>query len=288
MRAALDALILDAGHLGRHSVGAVLLAMMACDELWDEDARSELFGRLQPRLRHEGALVDLSITLSSGAAGLVREGRFAEATVLYAESQELSAAYGLRSEVPWILLYAWQGRDSPTRELAAIMRGQQSLAEPVAEGPTEQDVLRDGGVPVVACRIEGVHEVRAAVGRERGPDRAARVHDRRGELRRAGGVEGAREAARLDQRGKPRRADRLGEAGLDVGRIRIRTAVKEVLAQRARQKGRPAARKSDAPRAFGRPHGRDLDAPEGEPAARRIELPPDAESPCLKRISFGK
>ena len=127
MRAALDALTLDAGHLGRNTVGAVLLAMMACDELWDEDARRELFGRLERRLRREGALVDLSITLSSGAAGLVREGRFAEATVLYAESQELSAAYGLRSEAPWVLLYAWQGRDAQTRELAGFMRGQQSL-----------------------------------------------------------------------------------------------------------------------------------------------------------------
>lgn len=127
MRAALDALTLDAGHLGRNAVGAVLLAMMACDELWDEEARRQLFGRLEHRLRREGALVDLSITLSSGAAGLVREGRFAEATVLYAEAQELSAAYGLRSEVPWVLLYAWQGRAAQTRELAAVMRGQQSL-----------------------------------------------------------------------------------------------------------------------------------------------------------------
>lgn len=127
MRGALDALTVDAGDLGRNTVGAVLLAMMACDELWDEAARRELVGRLELRLRQEGALVDLSVTLSSGAAGLVREGRFTEATVLYAESQELSAAYGLRSEVPWVLLYAWQGRDAQTRELAALMRGQQSL-----------------------------------------------------------------------------------------------------------------------------------------------------------------
>ncbi len=127
MREAVDALSLDAGYLGRNTVGAVLLAMMACDELWDEDARRALFGGLEVRLRHEGALVDLSLTLSSGAAGLVREGRFAEASNLYGESQELSAAYGLRSGVPWILLYAWQGRGEQTRELADVMLGQQSL-----------------------------------------------------------------------------------------------------------------------------------------------------------------
>lgn len=127
MREALDALTADAGNLGRNTVSAVLLAMMACDDLWDEEARSELFGRLELPLRQEGALIALSVTLSARGAGLVREGRFADATVLYAESQDVTAAYGVRSEVPWILLYAWQGRTDEARELADQMRGQQVL-----------------------------------------------------------------------------------------------------------------------------------------------------------------
>ena len=198
--------------------------MMACDELWDEEARSELFGRLEPRLRQEGALVDLSITLSSGAAGLVREGRFAEATVLYAESQELSAAYGLRSEVPWILLYAWQGRARQTRALAALMRGQQSLGLWTSfAGPLPGD---PGARPAgLRGRSRPAHRDL----RRRHPGLLDHVPARPGRGRRAVGRR-RRRAARAGP------ADRAGSGGVDA--VGGRAAGPVAGAARRRRRGR--------------------------------------------------
>ncbi|WP_028050838.1 AAA family ATPase [Cellulomonas sp. URHD0024] len=127
LRTAVDALTIRPGHLGRNAVGAVLLGMMACDELWDVRARNDLLDRLEPALRQEGSLIALAVALAGRGAGLVREGRLAEAGDRYAESMDVAAAYGVRNDAPLIVLYAWQGRVDETRALADLMRSQHQV-----------------------------------------------------------------------------------------------------------------------------------------------------------------
>lgn len=127
LRDAVEAFAADVGDLGRHNVSAVMLAMMACDDLWDEAAREALFGSLELPLRREGALVALAVILSGQAGGLVRQGRFAEAAVMYADGQDVSAAYGVHHDVPTILLYAWQGRAEEVQARADVVRSQREL-----------------------------------------------------------------------------------------------------------------------------------------------------------------
>ena len=138
-------------------------------------------------------------------------------------------------------------------------------------GLPEKEVFADRGVVVVARRIERIDIAVEPLGRERGAHGAAGLDDRRGELRLPVRVEGAGEAAGVDEAVEAGGRDRFGEALVTV-RLAGRAAVEQVVAQRARDQDRVAAGKGDA-RAPARPGRRlKVDAAIGEPAGRGLEL----------------
>ena len=155
--------------------------------------------------------------------------------------------------------------------------GKVAVAEGVADGNAEQDVLADRGVLVVAVGVERIDRIGEAGRVQRHANRPPRLDERPGEVGPPGGLDRSAEPAAPDQAVETGGRDRLGKAPRGLGRARVGAAVEEVLPQGGGEQDRLAAGIGDAPRPRLRGGEAEIDAPEGEAAARRLE--PAAEKP---------
>ncbi|MFD4598202.1 AAA family ATPase [Streptomyces sp. NPDC058464] len=121
LRTALDRLRGGAEIGDANSPFAVMLAM-AFDDLWDIRAGRELSERLAAANRDAGALYALSITLLVEATCDLWDGRFTQAEVRYAESDDITAGTGFLGggDINRLHLFALTGREPELR--AAVRR----------------------------------------------------------------------------------------------------------------------------------------------------------------------
>ncbi|MEU6549580.1 LuxR family transcriptional regulator [Streptomyces sp. NPDC046915] len=112
-----------------------VMVSIACDELWDIEAKREILGKLVTADRDRGALHGLSIALNALATVEIWDGRFAAAESCYIESDDYMTATGFRASGDFnkALLYAWTGQEAELRAAVATMG---ALAENLGIGLT--------------------------------------------------------------------------------------------------------------------------------------------------------
>jgi DNA-binding CsgD family transcriptional regulator/tetratricopeptide (TPR) repeat protein len=103
--------------------GRVLFAVLAADELWDDDGRRTLLERVMQFDREHGDLNELALALRCSVAGHLRAGRFADALARQAEAAELTDAMGMPAtgDADLAELWAWQGREAEARAAAETL-----------------------------------------------------------------------------------------------------------------------------------------------------------------------
>jgi DNA-binding CsgD family transcriptional regulator len=103
--------------------GRALFAVLAADELWDDDGRRTLLARVMQFDREHGDLNELCLALRCSVAGHLRAGRFTEALACQAEAAELTVAMGMPAtgDADLAELWAWQGRAAEARAAAETL-----------------------------------------------------------------------------------------------------------------------------------------------------------------------
>ncbi|MGY5032970.1 AAA family ATPase [Streptomyces sp. 900116325] len=101
-----------------------IITVVACDELWDIEAKREILGKLVTADRERGALCGLSLTLLGLANVDIWNGRFAAAESHFNESDHYMAAtgYARSGDIHKALLYAWTGREAELQPAIAALR----------------------------------------------------------------------------------------------------------------------------------------------------------------------
>lgn len=104
--------------------GFSVMISIACDELWDIEAKREILGKLVTADRGRGALYALSLALVALAKAEIWDGRFAAAESCLTESDDYMAATGYSSSGDFYKahLYAWTGREAELRAAVATLR----------------------------------------------------------------------------------------------------------------------------------------------------------------------
>jgi DNA-binding CsgD family transcriptional regulator len=103
----------------------------ASADLWDVDSYIEMLQRIEPAERQRGALDALRITLGGLGHAEMWQGRFDVAEVRHSEATEISRALGSNAKLWEMLkveLFAWQGRETLTRQIAATLLDDRSRA----------------------------------------------------------------------------------------------------------------------------------------------------------------
>ena len=100
--------------------GRVLFAVLAADELWDDESRRRLLARVTQFDRAHGDLNELCLAQRCAVAGEVRAGRFDQALACHREALDLTAAMGMPAtgDADLAELWAWQGRAAQARAAA--------------------------------------------------------------------------------------------------------------------------------------------------------------------------
>jgi DNA-binding CsgD family transcriptional regulator len=122
LRVAVTALV--AGEPVRADAGGrVLFGVLAADELWDDDARRRLLGRVMRFDREHGDLNELCLAQRCAVGGELRAGRFADALACHEEALELTVAMGMPAtdDADLAELWAWQGRSAEARAAAETL-----------------------------------------------------------------------------------------------------------------------------------------------------------------------
>jgi DNA-binding CsgD family transcriptional regulator len=103
--------------------GRVLFAVLAADELWDDDGRRTLIERVSRFDREHGDLNELSLARRCAVAGELRAGRIAEALACHHEAVDLADAMGAPAtgDADLAELWAWQGDADRTRAAAGTL-----------------------------------------------------------------------------------------------------------------------------------------------------------------------
>jgi DNA-binding CsgD family transcriptional regulator len=103
--------------------GRVLLAVLAADELWDDDGGRVLLDRVMRFDREHGDLNELALALRCSVAGLVRAGRFDDALASQQEAAELTRTMGMppTGDADLVELWAWQGREAEARTAGDLL-----------------------------------------------------------------------------------------------------------------------------------------------------------------------
>ena len=101
----------------------MLFAVLAADELWDDDGRRTLLDRVTAFDREHGDLNELCLAQRCAVASELRAGRFAEALACHEEALEFTIAMGMPAtgDVDLAELLAWQGRTAEARAAAETL-----------------------------------------------------------------------------------------------------------------------------------------------------------------------
>ncbi|WP_369222931.1 AAA family ATPase [Streptomyces sp. R39] len=121
LRTAMD-LLAGGGGIGNANSPFAVMVAMACDDLWDVEARRRVADRLAAADRAGGALYALSMSLLVQAHYELWDGRLGQAEVRYAEFDDIVAATGFPGggDLNRIRLFALTGREAELR--AAVLR----------------------------------------------------------------------------------------------------------------------------------------------------------------------
>src|SRR4051812_8908075 len=104
-------------------IPSTILGWLGADDVWDEQARRELFERAQAVERRHGALGALRITLAGLSVSQAWAGQMTDAENSYDEAAEISALIGVPPPATTGVLLevrAWQGREDESRAVASL------------------------------------------------------------------------------------------------------------------------------------------------------------------------